>query len=90
MRRPLKGALGGGVRWRARPVVDPALVESAHKRYNAFMGSLGSSELLIVLAVFLLVFGGRQLPKLARNLGQAQSEFRKGIDEIDTDEQSSV
>lgn len=42
------------------------------------MAGLGASELLIVLAVVLLLFGGSQLPKLARSLGQAQREFRTG------------
>jgi sec-independent protein translocase protein TatA len=41
---------------------------------------LGGPELLIVLLIILLVFGGSQLPKLARNLGQAQKEFKKGLE----------
>jgi sec-independent protein translocase protein TatA len=45
------------------------------------MFGLGAPELLIVLAVVLVVFGGSQVPKLARNLGQAQKEFKKGLDE---------
>lgn len=40
---------------------------------------IGPSELLIVLIVLLVVFGGSKIPKLARNLGQAQSEFKKGL-----------
>jgi sec-independent protein translocase protein TatA len=43
------------------------------------MGSLGAPELLIILAVILLIFGGAKLPKLARSLGQAQTEFKKGV-----------
>ena len=35
--------------------------------------------MLIVLVVVMLLFGSTQLPKLARSLGQAQSEFRKGV-----------
>jgi sec-independent protein translocase protein TatA len=31
--------------------------------------------------VVLVIFGGTQLPKLARGLGQAQREFKKGLDE---------
>jgi TatA/E family protein of Tat protein translocase len=31
--------------------------------------------------VVLLIFGGSQLPKLARNLGQAQKEFKQGLSE---------
>ena len=43
--------------------------------------NLGSSELIIVLIIVLLVFGGSQLPKLAKNLGKAQKEFKQGLDE---------
>lgn len=38
-------------------------------------------DLLIILAVVALLFGSSQLPKLARSLGQASSEFRKGVNE---------
>jgi sec-independent protein translocase protein TatA len=41
--------------------------------------NLGTPELLIILLVVILLFGGSQLPKLARSLGQAQKEFKKGI-----------
>jgi sec-independent protein translocase protein TatA len=41
--------------------------------------NLGAPELLIVLLVVLVLFGGAKLPKLARSLGQAQSEFKRGI-----------
>jgi sec-independent protein translocase protein TatA len=37
--------------------------------------------IIIVLAVVVLVFGGSQLPKLARSLGSAQNEFKKGLAE---------
>lgn len=47
------------------------------------MGSLGTPELLIILLVILLLFGGAKLPKLARSLGQAQKEFKDGIAEGD-------
>jgi sec-independent protein translocase protein TatA len=42
--------------------------------------ALGGPELLIILVIALLLFGGTQLPKLARSLGQAQQEFKKGTD----------
>jgi len=54
------------------------------------MGSIGAPELLIVLVLILVLFGGAKLPKLARSLGQAQKEFKDGlstgIDEDDADE----
>jgi sec-independent protein translocase protein TatA len=43
--------------------------------------NLGSSELLIILVVLLVLFGGAKLPQLARNLGQAQRELKSGFDE---------
>lgn len=51
--------------------------------------NLGSSELLIILLIALLIFGGAKLPKLARSLGQAQKEFKQGLSEGVEDESSS-
>ena len=39
------------------------------------------AEIIIVLVVILVLFGGAQLPKLAKNLGKAQKEFREGLAE---------
>ncbi len=49
-----------------------------------------ATEMLIVGAVILLLFGGAKLPQLARSLGSAKSEFEKGLkrgaaDEDDTE-----
>jgi sec-independent protein translocase protein TatA len=43
-------------------------------------------EWIIVAAVVLVLFGGTQIPKLARSLGQAQKEFKQGLSEGDTGE----
>jgi sec-independent protein translocase protein TatA len=43
--------------------------------------NLGPTELIIILLIVLLIFGGAKLPKLARSMGQAQKEFKKGLDE---------
>ena len=42
-------------------------------------------ELWIVIAVVVLLFGGSRLPKIARNLGRAQGELRKGLAEGNAD-----
>lgn len=42
---------------------------------------MGTPEIIIVLVVVLVLFGGSQLPKLARNLGSAQRELKKALDE---------
>lgn len=47
------------------------------------MPNLRPQELLIILIIVLVLFGGSKLPQLARNLGQAQKEFKSGLDEED-------
>ena len=42
---------------------------------------MGAQEWLIIAVVVLVLFGGSQLPKLARSLGEAQKEFKKGMDQ---------
>jgi sec-independent protein translocase protein TatA len=43
--------------------------------------NLGPTELIIILIIVLLIFGSTKLPKLARSMGQAQKEFKKGLNE---------
>ncbi len=54
------------------------------------MGSLGSTELIIILIIILLVFGSTKLPKLARSLGQAQKEFKSGMTEAEREESEAL
>jgi len=41
------------------------------------MSSVGAPELVIILLVCVLIFGGSKLPKLARSIGEAKVEFEK-------------
>ena len=43
--------------------------------------TFGPTEMGIVLVIVLVLFGGSQLPKLAKNLGKAQKEFKDGLSE---------
>jgi sec-independent protein translocase protein TatA len=43
--------------------------------------NLGPTELIIILVIVLILFGGARLPKLARSLGQASKEFKDGVGE---------
>ncbi len=51
------------------------------------MGSLGATELIIILVVVLLLFGSTRLPKLARSIGQASKEFKQGVTEGANDDE---
>jgi len=41
--------------------------------------NLGAPEIIIILVIVLLLFGSTRLPKLARSLGEASKEFKKGV-----------
>ena len=41
-------------------------------------GMQGPWEVLLILAVVLIIFGGKRLPDLARSLGKSLGEFKKG------------
>ncbi|EQA36954.1 twin arginine-targeting protein translocase, TatA/E family [Leptospira broomii serovar Hurstbridge str. 5399] len=45
----------------------------------AFIGNLGWPEILIILFLALLLFGGKRLPSLAKDLGDGIRQFRKSI-----------
>jgi sec-independent protein translocase protein TatA len=42
---------------------------------------LGPFDLIVVLIVALVIFGGSKLPKIARSLGTATQEFKRGVEE---------
>ena len=52
--------------------------------------NLGPTELIIILVIVLLLFGTTRLPKLARSLGEASREFKKGTEEREREEQAKA
>lgn len=46
-----------------------------------FLQNIGMSELLIILAILVLIFGATKIPQIARSMGKSVSEFKKGIHE---------
>lgn len=46
---------------------------------------LGGWELLLILALIMLLFGGKRLPELARNLGHGLREFKRATSEVQQD-----
>ena len=57
------------------------------------LGGLGGPELLVVLAIVLLLFGGNKLPEVARSMGQAMRSFKdettKMQQEVETEADAS-
>lgn len=51
--------------------------------FIASLFNLGGPDLIIILGIFLLLFGAKKLPELARGMGQAVKEFSKAKDEFD-------
>ena len=52
------------------------------------LGVLGTQELLIILLVFLLLFGAKKIPELMRSLGKGVNSFKQGLKDV-TDEITS-
>jgi sec-independent protein translocase protein TatA len=52
--------------------------------------NLGSPEILLILLVVLLLFGGKRLPELARNIGKGLAEFRRAMQDVQREIQNPL
>lgn len=50
-----------------------------------FIGGLGMSEILLIVLVVLLFFGGKKIPELMKGLGKGVKSFKDGMNEIEKD-----
>ena len=50
------------------------------------MGDIGPSEILLLLLVALLLFGGKRLPEIGRTLGSGMREFKDSLSGITRDD----
>ncbi|MBK8465830.1 MAG: twin-arginine translocase TatA/TatE family subunit [Chloracidobacterium sp.] len=52
------------------------------------MGSFGTTEILLIVAVLFLLFGATRLPQLAKSLGQSRKAFKDGMREAEEEEKA--
>jgi TatA/E family protein of Tat protein translocase len=48
--------------------------------------ALGTTEILLIVAVLFLLFGASRLPQLAKSLGQSRKAFKEGLREAEEEE----
>lgn len=54
------------------------------------LGNIGYPEMLVLLALVLLIFGPKNLPKLANSMGRAITDFKKGLSGMDRELREEV
>lgn len=56
----------------------------------AFLQNLNWTEVVIILVVFILLFGAKRLPDLARGVGKSIREFKKATSSVEEDIRSAM
>lgn len=54
------------------------------------MGNLGATEIILIAAVVLLLFGGKKIPELMRGLGRGVREFKDAKDNVRRELEESI
>ncbi|NIK74511.1 sec-independent protein translocase protein TatA [Thermonema lapsum] len=55
-----------------------------------FLGSIGGTELILILFILLIFFGAKRIPELARGLGRGIREFKDATREVKENIEESV
>lgn len=56
----------------------------------SFIGGLGMSEVLVIVLVVLLFFGGKKIPELMKGLGKGVRSFKDGMNGVESDLKSDL
>lgn len=56
----------------------------------AFLPNLGSTEVIVIFVVILLLFGAKKIPELARGLGKSMGEFKRAREEFENEVQRAA
>ncbi|MGL4779975.1 MAG: Sec-independent protein translocase subunit TatA/TatB [Bacteroidales bacterium] len=51
-----------------------------------FIGSLGTTEIILIVLAIVLLFGGRKIPELMKGIGKGVKSFKDGLKEDDNEE----
>ena len=54
------------------------------------MGRIGLGEVVIILAIFILLFGAKKIPEIASSLGKAMRDFKKASEGVEEQVKKSV
>lgn len=54
---------------------------------SVLLFALGPTEIIIILVIVLLLFGGRKIPELMKGVGKGITEFKKGVKDDDNDKE---
>ncbi len=54
------------------------------------MGNFGATEIILILLVVVLLFGGRKIPELMKGIGQGMKEFKKASRVEDDEDKKSI
>lgn len=55
-----------------------------------FLGGIGTTEVLFIMLIILILFGAKRIPELARGMGRGIREFKDATKEIKTEIETSV
>jgi sec-independent protein translocase protein TatA len=54
------------------------------------MGNFGATEIVLIILVIVLLFGGRKIPELMKGIGQGMKEFKKASKVEDDSDKTSA
>lgn len=57
---------------------------------SLFLSSIGPGEIILILILVLVMFGGKKIPELMRGLGQGIKEFNKAKSNIETEVRENI
>lgn len=64
----------------------PCLITEIPNDMNVFAGMFGPTEIILIVLVVVILFGGRKIPELMKGIGQGMKEFKKATKAEDSDE----